>query len=185
MSERELQIWSELMRVPIQLNTEPNETANEMSILSRKGRSIARYVMRNEPKICYFCNKSTPGPWHVHHIDKDETNNKKENLTWSHMSCHRSEAMKQRWANAEFDYLKGKPLSDDHKKKLSETLKTIYNTPEMKERQKQLALNQWKDPDYRSRLVESHKRRHANMTPEEHEAWRLSLRKGWRKRENE
>ncbi len=185
MSERELQIWSELIRVPMQLNIEPNETANEMSVSSRKGRTIARYVMRNEPKTCHFCNKSTLAPWHVHHLDGDETNNERENLVWAHMSCHRSDTMKQRWANGEFDYLRGKPLSDDHKKKQSKTLKAIFNTPEMKERQKRISLNRWQDPNYHSRLVESHKRRHANMTTEEHEAWRLSLREGWRKKKNE
>ena len=46
--------------------------------------------MEDEPKICYFCNNEEKYcDWEVHHINGDESDNRRENLAWSHLNCHR------------------------------------------------------------------------------------------------
>lgn len=66
-----------------------------MSKLTSYGRRKARSIMKDEPKVCYFCHRMDRGPynsnmWHIHHIDLDEGNNDRENLAWAHALCNKA-----------------------------------------------------------------------------------------------
>ncbi len=46
--------------------------------------------MKDEPKVCHFCEMADGDNWIVHHIDGDEHNNERDNLAWAHDYCNRS-----------------------------------------------------------------------------------------------
>ena len=65
--------------------------------LTGRGRLKARKIMKDEPKICYFCKGTgEPYKWVVHHIDEMESNNARENLAWAHSFCNKSHHARNR-----------------------------------------------------------------------------------------
>jgi len=89
-------------------------------------------MMKDEPKICYFCNnEKNYKRWSVHHINGDESDNRKENLVWAHSKCHKSfHASEREWTNESRNKMrelrekgiigarKGHKLSEETKRKI-------------------------------------------------------------------
>ena len=74
-----------------------------------------------------------------------------------------SDKMKERWENGEFDYQIGSTISDEHKEKISESIKIKWKedkdwSEKTRENISNKSKEQWQDSDYKKRMSENSKK---------------------------